>query len=64
MRVYRLEFLQPDGRWTGPYCAEYMTITAFEVREEMIEKHRNSVNHTYPDAEVLLEILVKIAMFV
>lgn len=39
MKVYRLEFLQPDGRWTGPYCAEYMTPRAFELRKRMNKTH-------------------------
>jgi hypothetical protein len=39
MKVYRLEFEQPDGRWTGPYCAEWMTQRAFEIREELIAAH-------------------------
>lgn len=52
MRVYRLEFLQPDGRWTGPYCAEWMTPAAFGVRERMLEQHRTSEYHTFPDKQI------------
>jgi hypothetical protein len=49
MRVYRLEFLQPDGRWTGPYCAEWMTPKAFELREKMLQDH--NINRPYPISE-------------
>lgn len=52
MRVYRLEFLQPDDRWTGPYCAEWMTPAAFAVRERMLLPHRNSDYHTFPDERI------------
>lgn len=52
MKVYRLEFLQPDGRWTGPYCAEWMTPRAFEIRDAMAPDHKTSGYHTSPDAEL------------
>ncbi|HSX32224.1 MAG TPA: hypothetical protein VLF43_03105 [Candidatus Saccharimonadales bacterium] len=55
MRVYRLEFLQPDGRWTGPYCAEWMTPAAFEIRERMLEPHRNSEYHAFPDEQIFIK---------
>jgi len=55
MRVYRLEFIQPDGRWTGPYCAEYMTARAFEIREKMLKLHNVSPYHIYPAEQIFLK---------
>lgn len=53
MRVYRLEFLQPDGRWTGPYCAEWMTPEAFEIREHLIAEHvEGDARRPWPDGEI------------
>src|SRR6266550_2360073 len=49
MKGYRLEFLQPDGRWTGPYTAEYMTPKAFELREGMLKDHK--ITRPYPYSE-------------
>lgn len=55
MRVYRLEFLQPDGRWTGPYCAEWMTERAFEIRAEMVAAHtEDDVQRPWPDRRIFL----------
>lgn len=39
MQVARLEFLQPDGRWTGPYSAEWMTLHGFSLRYSMLPSH-------------------------
>jgi hypothetical protein len=50
MKLYRLEFLQPDGRWTGPYCAEYMTAKAFELRDAMNTEHLRT--RVFPDATI------------
>jgi hypothetical protein len=50
MRVYRLEFLQPDGRWTGPYTAEYMSAKAFILRDKMMIDHK--VHRPYPPADI------------
>lgn len=50
MRVYRIEFLQPDGRWTGPYTAEYMTPRAFELRYAMLKDPK--ITRPYPQAEI------------
>lgn len=52
MRVYRLEFVQPDGRWTGPYCAEWLTARAFAQRELMIHEHCDDVDHPHPDGAI------------
>jgi hypothetical protein len=52
MKVYRLEFWQPDGRWTGPYCAEYMTEAAFAIRDRMVPHHKTSTYHVFPDAAI------------
>lgn len=52
MKIYRLEFLQPDGRWTGPYCAEYMTARAFDIRAKMLRHHNTSPKHIFPDAQI------------
>jgi hypothetical protein len=52
IEIFRLEFLQPDGRWTGPYCAEYMTAGAFAIRDRMAAYHKNSDYHAFPDAQV------------
>lgn len=52
MRIFRLEFLQPDGRWTGPYCAEYMTKGAFAIRDAMAPQHKNSAYHSFPDPQI------------
>lgn len=46
MWVYRIEFLQPDGRWTGPYVAEYMTAKAFALRDAMMKDHE--ITRPYP----------------
>jgi hypothetical protein len=55
MRVYRLEFLQPDGRWTGPYCAEWMTERAFEIRSAMlVDHHRGDARRPWPDEGIFL----------
>jgi hypothetical protein len=49
VRVWRLEFEQPDGRWTGPYCAEWMTERAFEIRRELILAHlEGDVDRPWP----------------
>ena len=50
MRVFRLEFLQLDGRWTGPYSAEYMTSEAFVIRDEMLRAHRRT--RSFPNDDV------------
>jgi hypothetical protein len=53
--VYRLEFLQPDGRWTGPYCAEWMTATAFEIRDILIAEHgQDDPKRPWPDEQIFL----------
>lgn len=53
MRAYRLEFEQPDGRWTGPYCSEYMTVAAFRVRDRMLRAHRRT--RRFPDAAIFAQ---------
>lgn len=51
--AHRLEFLQPDGRWTGPYCAEWMTAQAFEIREHLNAEHgRDSESRVWPDGRI------------
>jgi hypothetical protein len=51
--VYRLEFLQPDGRWTGPYCAEYMTVAAFDIRDRLIAEHTaDDPRRPWPDPQI------------
>lgn len=54
LRVVRLEFEQPDGRWTGPYCAEYMTSRGFEVRDRMIKEHKSPGHggRRFPDSNI------------
>jgi hypothetical protein len=52
MQVYRLEFLQPDGRWAGPYFAEYMTEAAFTIRARMGPRHK--VCRPAPDPRIFL----------
>lgn len=53
VRVYRLEFLQPDGRWTGPYCAEYMTRRAFELRVKMNKSHLTT--RPFPNEQIFAD---------
>lgn len=51
--MYRLEFLQPDGRWCGPYCAEYMTARGFELRDLMMAEHLiDDPGRPWPDPEI------------
>jgi hypothetical protein len=50
MKVYRLEFLQPDGRWTGPYTAEWITPAAFKLRKAMLKNHK--VTRPYPASSI------------
>jgi hypothetical protein len=53
MRVYRLEFPQLDGRWCGPYCAEYLTERAFVVRDHMIAAHdKGDLHRPWPDERI------------
>jgi hypothetical protein len=54
--VWRLEFLQPDGRWTGPYCAEHMTERAFEIREHLIAEHLpDDATRPWPDSKLFID---------
>ena len=56
MRVWRLEFEQPDGRWTGPYCAEWMTERAFEIRQEMLASHvETDPDRPWPSPRIFAE---------
>lgn len=58
MRAYRLEFLQPDGRWTGPYCAEYMTREAFDARDLMNKVHTSKthkLSRSFPDFKIFAD---------
>lgn len=56
LTVFRLEFCQPDGRWTGPYCAEYMTPEAFEIRDRMlVEHHEHDERRPWPDDQIFLD---------
>lgn len=51
--VHRLEFLQPDGRWCGPYCAEFMTPEAFDIRDRMIAAHtEEDPQRPWPDPQI------------
>jgi hypothetical protein len=53
VRAWRLEFEQPDGRWTGPYCAEWMTERAFDIRGELIAAHvEGDVDRPWPAARI------------
>lgn len=40
LQSWRLEFLGPDGRWTGPYCYS-PTLRAWLARKAMNEEHIN-----------------------
>lgn len=51
-QVWRLEFLQPDGRWTGPYCAEYLTDRAYKLRQRMCAEHRDNAARPWPCEQV------------
>lgn len=56
LTVYRMEFSQPDGRWTGPYCAEWMTPEAFEIRKHLNAEHGpDSPSRTWPDSRIFLD---------
>lgn len=56
MFVFRLEFFQPaERRWTGPYCAEWMTPRAFEIREAMMVTHiEGDPERPWPDSAIFL----------
>lgn len=56
MTVHRLEFSQPDGRWTGPYCAEWMTRRAFEIREQLKAEHGpDSPGRAWPESRIFAD---------